>query len=322
MSVLIFVDHTDDGHIKKASHEAISYGAKIAEQTGDVAEAVVLGTVKEDLAALGMHGAKKVHHVQNDSLNVFDSQVQAKVIAQVAEQTGAKVIVFSNNSSGKSLAPRVAVRLKAGLVSGATALPDASNGFTVRKNVFSGKAFANVSINTGIKVISLNVNAFTITESDGTAEVVAFNASVDAPKLKVTGSTKTSGKVSLTEADVVVSAGRGMKGPENWAMVEELADTLGAALACSRPVADAHWRPHNEHVGQTGIAIAPNLYIAIGISGAIQHLAGVNRSKVIVVINKDAEAPFFKAADYGIVGDAFEIVPKFTQAVKKLKGIS
>ncbi|HWI90017.1 MAG TPA: electron transfer flavoprotein subunit alpha/FixB family protein [Flavisolibacter sp.] len=322
MSVLIFVDHTDEGHIKKASHEAISYGAKIAEQTGDVAEAVVLGKVNEDLAALGKHGAKKVHHVQNDNLNSFDSQVQAKVIAQVAEQTGAKVIVFSNNSSGKALAPRVAVRLKAGLVAGATALPDTSNGFVVRKNVFSGKAFANVAINTDIKVISLNVNAFTITEGEGSAEVVPFNATVDAPKVKVTGSTKTSGKVSLTEADIVVSAGRGMKGPENWGMIEELADTLGAATACSRPVADAHWRPHNEHVGQTGIAIAPNLYIAVGISGAIQHLAGVNRSKHIVVINKDPEAPFFKAADYGIVGDAFEVVPKLTQAIKKMKGIS
>jgi electron transfer flavoprotein alpha subunit len=322
MSVLIFVDHTDEGHIKKASHEAISYGAKIAAQTGDVAEAVVLGKVTEDLSALGQHGAKKVHHVQHENLNQFDSQVQAKVLAQVAEQTGAKVIVFSNNSSGKALAPRVAVRLKAGLIAGATALPETSNGFVVRKNVFSGKAFASVAINTAIKVISLNVNAFTITEGQGTAEVVPFAATVDAPKIKVTGSTKTSGKVALTEADVVVSAGRGLKGPENWGMVEELADTLGAALACSRPVADAHWRPHNEHVGQTGVAIAPNLYIAIGISGAIQHLAGVNRSKTIVVINKDAEAPFFKAADYGIVGDAFDIVPKLTQAIKKMKGIS
>jgi len=322
MSVLIFVDHTDEGHIKKASHEAISYGAKIAEQTGDVAEAVVLGNVNEDLAALGQHGAKKVHHVQHDNLDMFDSQVQSKLIAQVAEQTGAKIIVFSNNSSGKALAPRLAVRLKAGLVAGANSLPDTSNGFKIRKNVFSGKAFATVSINSDIKVISLNVNAFTITEGEGTAEVVPFNATVDAPKVKVTGSTKTSGKVALTEADVVVSAGRGMKGPENWAMVEELADTLGAALACSRPVADAHWRPHNEHVGQTGIAIAPNLYIAIGISGAIQHLAGVNRSKHIVVINKDPEAPFFKAADYGIVGDAFDVVPKLTQAIKKMKGMS
>jgi electron transfer flavoprotein alpha subunit len=169
-------------------------------------------------------------------------------------------------------------------------------------------------------VISLNVNAFPISQTEGQAEVVAFNATVDTPKIKTINTSKTSGKVSLTEADIVVSAGRGLKGPENWGMVEELADTLGAALACSRPVADAHWRPHNEHVGQTGIAIAPNLYVAIGISGAIQHLAGVNRSKVIVVINKDPEAPFFKAADYGIVGDAFEVVPKLNQAIKKLKG--
>ena len=320
MSVLIFVDHID-GHIKKASHEALSYGAKIAEQTGTTAEAVVLGTVTEDLAALGKHGVKKVHQVQNDSLKQFDSQVYTKVLAQVAEQTGAKVVVFSNNSSGKALAPRVAVRLKAGLAAGATALPDTSNGFTVRKNVFSGKAFANVSINSDVKVISLNVNAFTITEGEGVAEVVSFDATVDTPKLKTIDTTKTSGKVSLTEADIVVSAGRGLKGPENWGMVEELADTLGAALACSRPVADAHWRPHNEHVGQTGIAIAPNLYFAIGISGAIQHLAGVNRSKVIVVINKDPEAPFFKAADYGIVGDAFEVVPKLAAAIKKVKGV-
>jgi electron transfer flavoprotein alpha subunit len=321
MSVLIFVDHID-GHIKKASHEALSYGAKIAEQTGTTAEAVVLGSVNEDLSALGQHGVKKVHQVQNDNLKQFDSQVFAKVIAQVAEQTGAKLIVFSNNSSGKALAPRLSVRLKAGLVAGATALPDTSNGFTVRKNVFSGKAFANVRINSDVKIISLNVNAYTIFQGAGTAEVVAFAATVDAPKIKTVGSSKTSGKVSLTEADIVVSAGRGLKGPENWGMVEELADTLGAALACSRPVADAHWRPHNEHVGQTGIAIAPNLYIAVGISGAIQHLAGVNRSKVIVVINKDPEAPFFKAADYGIVGDAFEVVPKLTAAIKKAKGLA
>ena len=319
MSVLIFIDQID-GHIKKASHEALSYGAKIAEQTGTTVEAVVLGNINEDLPSLGQHGVKKIHHVQNDNLKQFDSQVYTKVIAQVAEQTGAKVIIFSNNSSGKSLAPRVAVRLKAGLVAGATALPDTTNGFTVRKNVFSGKAFASVSINSDVKVISLNVNAFTILQGQGSAEVVPFNATVETSKLKTVGSTKTSGKVALTEADVVVSAGRGLKGPENWAMVEELADTLGAALACSRPVADAHWRPHNEHVGQTGIAIAPNLYIAVGISGAIQHLAGVNRSKVIVVINKDPEAPFFKAADYGIVGDAFDVIPKLTAAIKKVKG--
>lgn len=321
MSVLIFVDHTD-GQVKKASHEALTYGAKLAAQIGVPAEAIVLGTVQEDLAALGKHGVKKVHQVQDAGLAQFDAGVYTKVIAQVAEAAGATVIVFSNNSSGKALAPRVSVRLKAGLAAGATALPDTSNGFTVRKNVFSGKAFANVSINTPVKVISLNVNAFTIEQGEGTAEVVPFTATVEAARLKSTGSTKTSGKVALTEADVVVSAGRGLKGPENWGMVEELADTLGAALACSRPVADAHWRPHNEHVGQTGVAIAPNLYIAVGISGAIQHLAGVNRSKVIVVINKDPEAPFFKAADYGVVGDAFEVVPKLTAAIKKLKGLA
>ena len=321
MSVLIFIDHID-GHVKKASLEALSYGAKIAEQTGDVAEGIVLGSPTEDLVALGQYGVKKIHHVQNDALTNFDAQTYTKVIAQAAQQIGAKLIVFSNNSSGKSIAPRLAVRLKAGLVSGAVALPDISNGFIVKKNVFSGKAFAHVAVKTDVKVITLNVNSFTISSGEGKADVVPFTTTVEAPKIKVVSSSKTSGTVLLTEADVVVSAGRGLKGPENWGMVEELAEALGAALACSRPVADAHWRPHNEHVGQTGVAIAPNLYIAIGISGAIQHLAGVNRSKVIVVINKDADAPFFKAADYGIVGDAFEIVPKLTQAVKKLKGIA
>ncbi len=320
MSVLVYIDHTDDGHIKKASLEALSYGAKIAAQTGDTAEGVVLGPVTEDLTALGKYGVKKIHQVKNDNLKQFDSGVYTKVMAQVAESTGAKTIIFSNNSSGKSIAPRLSVRLKAGLVPGAAALPETGSGFSVRKNVFSGKAYSMVSISTERKIISLNVNAFTIIEGEGTAEVVPFNATVDAPKVKTTGTTKTSGKVALTEADVVVSAGRGLKGPENWKMVEELGDLLGAALACSRPVADAHWRPHNEHVGQTGVAIAPNLYIAIGISGAIQHLAGVNRSKVIVVVNKDPEAPFFKAADYGVVGDAFEVVPKMIAAVKKIKG--
>ena len=267
----------------------------------------------------------------NDSLNHLDAQVYTRVIAQVAEATGAKVIVFSNNVDGKAIAPRLSVRLNAGLVSGAVALPDTSNarpddpvgrGFVVKKNVFSGKAFANVSVNTDIKIIALNPNAYKIVAGEGTAEVVPFNATADAGRVKVTGVTKASGEVPLTEAEIVVSGGRGLKGPENWGMVEDLAKSLHAALACSRPVADAHWRPHNEHVGQTGIAIAPNLYIAIGISGAIQHLAGVNRSKVIVVINKDPEAPFFKAADYGIVGDAFEVVPKITEAVKKLKGVA
>jgi electron transfer flavoprotein alpha subunit len=321
MPVLIFID-TADGHIKKASLEAMTYGAKIAEQLSTTAEGVVLGSVAEDLAALGKYGVKKIHHVSDDSLNHLDAQAYTKVIAQVAETIGANVIVFSNNVDGKAIAPCLSARLKAGLVMGAVALPDTSTGFVVKKNVFSGKAFANVSVNTAIKIIVLNPNAYQITATEGKAEVGEFNTPVDAPKIKITTSTKVSGEVPLTEAEIVVSAGRGMKGPENWGMIEELAKALHAATACSRPVADAHWRPHNEHVGQTGIAIAPNLYIAIGISGAIQHLAGVNRSKVIVVINKDPEAPFFKAADYGIVGDAFEVVPKFTAAVKRLKGIA
>lgn len=319
MSVLIFIDTAED-HVKKASLEALSYGAKVAAQLGTTAEGVALGKAPADLSALGKYGVKKIHHVNNSTLDHFDAQVYTNVIAQVAQASGAKVIIFSNNVDGKAIAPRLSARLKAGLVSGAVALPDTSNGFVVKKNVFSGKAFANIAVNTDVKIIAINPNSYKIEAGEGTAEVVAFNATVNDAKVKVTNVTKASGEVPLTEAEVVVSAGRGMKGPENWGIVEDLAKTLHAALACSRPVADAHWRPHNEHVGQTGIAIAPNLYIAIGISGAIQHLAGVNRSKVIVVINKDPEAPFFKAADYGIVGDAFEVVPKLTEAIKKLKG--
>jgi len=321
MPVLIFVDQAE-GHFKKASFEALTYGAKVAELTGTTAEAIVLGSMQEDLATLGKYGIKKVHYVADPKLDHLDAQVFTKVVAQVVEKIGATVIIFSNNVDGKSIAPRLSARLKAGLVSGAIALPDVSNGFVVKKNVFSGKAFANISLQTPVKIISLNPNSYKTVAGEGTAEVVAFNANVDAPKVKITATNKVTGEVPLSEAEIVVSGGRGLKGPENWGMIEELAHLLGAATACSRPVADTHWRPHHEHVGQTGLAIAPNLYIAIGISGAIQHLAGVNRSKVIVVINKDPEAPFFKAADYGIVGDAFEVVPKIIDAVKKLKGVA
>ncbi len=318
MSVLIFVDQSE-GHIKKASFEALTYGVKVAEQLGTTAEALVLGSVSDDLASLGKYGVKKVHQVNNASLNQLDAQVFAKVIAEAATQSGANVVVFSHNQTGKAVAARVAVRLKAGLVAGACALPDTTNGFVVRKTVFSGKAFANVSISSPVKVISLNPNSYTTIVGEGTAEVNQLSITVDAPKVKVTAVNKVSGEVPLTEAEIVVSGGRGLKGPENWGILLDLAKELGAATACSRPVGDAHWRPHHEHVGQTGVQVAPNLYIAIGISGAIQHLAGVNRSKVIVVINKDPEAPFFKAADYGIVGDAFEVVPKLTEEIKKLK---
>lgn len=252
-------------------------------------------------------------------LDHLDAQVYTGVIAQVVDQVSAGVVVFSNNLTGKSVASRLSARLKAGFVSGAISLPDLSTGFVVRKNVFSGKAFADVAIKTPIKIIALNPNAFAITTGEGLAEVINTDVTVANPKVKVTATNKVTGTVPLGEAELVISGGRGLKGPENWGMVEELATLLGAATACSRAVADAHWRPHHEHVGQTGLAIAPNLYFAIGISGAIQHLAGVNRSKVIVVINKDPEAPFFKAADYGIVGDAFEVMPKIIESVKILK---
>ncbi|RXK62058.1 electron transfer flavoprotein subunit alpha/FixB family protein [Lacibacter luteus] len=321
MSVLIFIDAAD-GHVKKSSFEALTYGALLAKQLGTSAEGVLLGTVADDVAALGKYGVSKIHHVANDALNHFDAQVYTKAIADVATAAGATVIVLSHNVTGKAVSPRLSARLKAGLVTGAVGLPDTSNGFVVKKAVFSGKAFAKIAINTAVKIVSLSPNSFQTVAGEGTAEVVAANVTVDAAKVKVTATNKVTGQVPLSEAELVVSGGRGLKGPENWGMVEELAGLLGAATACSRPVADAHWRPHHEHVGQTGGAIAPNLYVAIGISGAIQHLAGVNRSKVIVVINKDPEAPFFKAADYGIVGDAFEVVPKLIAEVKKLKGVA
>jgi electron transfer flavoprotein alpha subunit len=317
--VLIFADQTD-GQIKKQAFEAISYGAKVADQLGTSAEVLVLGTVAADqLAALGKYGAQKVHHADNASFNAFDAQVYAAAIADTASAAGAQVIVFSHTTSGKAIAPRLSTRLKAGLVAGAVALPDTSNGFVVKKSVFSGKAFAHVSVNSAVKIISLNPNAFGVQTIDSSAEVVATVITPVAGKIKVTATNKITDTVPLSEAELVVSGGRGLKGPENWHLVEDLAKEIGAATACSRAVADAHWRPHHEHVGQTGGAVAPNLYFAIGISGAIQHLAGVNRSKTIVVINKDPEAPFFKAADYGIVGDAFEVMPKIVDAVRKMK---
>ena len=316
--VLVYIDLVE-GKLKKSAFEVASYAAETAKLLGTNAYAIVLGNSTDDLTSLGKYGITKVHTVA--AATAFDAQVFTKVIADAATQLNATVVIFSNNLNGKAIAPRLSVRLKAGFVSGAVALPDVSNGFVVKKNVFSGKAFANVAIPTGVKIISLNPNSFNIVVVDGSAEVIAFATPVDASKIEITATNKVTGEVLLTEAEIVVSGGRGLKGPENWGLVTDLAKLLGAATACSRPVADIHWRPHHEHVGQTGIAIAPNLYIAIGISGAIQHLAGVNRSKTIVVINKDPEAPFFKAADYGIVGDAFEVMPKIIDAVRKLKGV-
>lgn len=317
MSVLIFVDQAD-GHIRKAAYEVLSYGAQVAKQLGTTAEALVLGSISGDLSALGKYGVTKVHQVNQESLNHVDTLVYAQVIADAVKATNATVVIFSHNPTGKAVAARVAARLQAGIVAGACALPDTSNGFVVKKTVFSGKAFANISITSPIKIISLNPNSVQPQAGEGVAEVATLPVSVQASKIKVTAVNKISGEVPLTEADIVVSGGRGLKGPENWGVLLDLAKELHAATACSRPVGDANWRPHHEHVGQTGVQIAPNLYIALGISGAIQHLAGVNRSKVIVVINKDPEAPFFKAADYGIVGDLFEVVPKLTEEIKKM----
>lgn len=318
MPVIIFTEHSED-KIKKSSLEAISYGVALAGKLNTEAIALVVGPTAATLSELGDFGIKKVVHANDSSIVTSDTKSMAAIIGQAVEAYQADIVVFSNTLTAKGVAPRLSVRMKAGLVTGAVALPDLSDGFSVRKTVFSGKAFADIQILSAKKIISLNQNAFEIIKSTGTAEVIPFTATNIPNSIKIKKINRVAGEISLAEADKVVSAGRGLKGPENWGMVDELAKLLGAATACSRPVADSNWRPHHEHVGQTGLSIAPDLYIAIGISGAIQHLAGVNRSKTIVVINKDPEAPFFKSADYGIVGDAFEVVPKIIEAVKQLK---
>mgnify|MGYP000054668840 CR=1 FL=1 len=321
MSVLIFIEHSE-GLIKKSAHEVLTYGAKLAAQLGTTAEGLVLGTVSENLNALGKYGVTKINQIKNESLNTIDSKLYAATIAEAVTLTGASIVIFSHTPTGKSIAARISAKLKAGLVSGAAALPDTSNGFIVRKSVFSSKAFANISINTAIKVISVNPNSISAEIGTGEATLNQLTINIGAPSIKIIAVNKITGEIPLTEADIVVSGGRGLKGPENWGVLLDLAKALGAATACSRPVGDANWRPHHEHVGQTGVQVAPNLYIALGISGAIQHLAGVNRSKIMVVINKDPEAPFFKSADYGIVGDLFEIVPQMTAEIKRIKGIA
>lgn len=310
--VLVFAE-SQNGGLKKAAFEAVTYGAKTASQMGVECVAITLGNV-EGAADLGLYGCSKVYNVANESLNAYDSQVFAKVISAAAEQIGASTVVMSHSSIGKGLLGRLAVRLDAASVSGANGLPSAD--FHVSKSVFSGKATADFALNAERKVISVMGNSIKPDASGSSVSVETLDVEVPASRTKVLEVSRQTGVTPLPEAEIVVSAGRGMKGPENWGIIEDLAGTLGATTACSRPVADSDWRPHHEHVGQTGIAIRPNLYFAIGISGAIQHLAGVNNSKVIVVINKDPEAPFFKAADYGIVGDLFDVVPKLNEALK------
>ena len=316
--VLLFAE-TQQGNFKKTTLEAATYAAKTAELLGVASAAIVLGEA-ENAAELGLYGIQKVYQVHHDHLKDFDNQVYAIVLSNAAQQLGASVIVLSHTSNSKALAGRLAARLNAASISGATSLPTLKDGVLhVRKGMFSGKAIAEYALKSEHKVITVMGNALQPIQQGVLASVETLSLEVPSSKIKVKEVKRVEGIVPLPEAELVVSAGRGLKGPENWGIVEELASALGATTACSRPVADAHWRPHHEHVGQTGVAIRPNLYIAIGISGAIQHLAGVNNSKTIVVINKDADAPFFKAADYGIVGDLFEVVPKFTEAVKKLK---
>lgn len=316
--VLVFAE-SPRGQFKKSAFEAVTYGKKVADALGTTCVALVLGTVNE-AGELGRYGASRVLHIADASFNHFDSQVCAAAIAEVAKQNGATVVILSHSSTGKSIAGRLSVRLDAGLVSGANSLPTANgDALRVKKSVFSGKAIAEYEITSTSKVISLMGNAVKPEVVGNPVSVETVEVPAIKGRIRVKSVKTQEGIVPLPEAEVVVSAGRGMKGPENWGMVEELATTLGATTACSRPVADAHWRPHHEHVGQTGIAIRPNLYIAIGISGAIQHLAGVNNSKVIVVINKDPEAPFFKAADYGVVGDLFEVLPRLNESFKKFK---
>lgn len=323
MSVLVYVENVE-GKFKKSTYEVISYARAVADQLGTTLTAISIGDVThDDLAGLGKYGAKKVLNVSNEKLKTFVNQAYAAVIAEVAKKENADVVVFSNSFSGKGLAPRIAVKLKAGLADGATDLPETDGGkFEVKKTAFSGKAFATVALTSEIKIIALNPNSYQVNETGATATVEGFEYSANDTDFKtmVKEIVRAADKVSLPEAEIVVSGGRGLKGPENWAMIEELADALGGATACSKPVSDAGWRPHEEHVGQTGIAVSPNLYIAVGISGAIQHLAGISSSKTIVVINKDPDAPFFKVADYGMVGDAFEIVPQLTKAIKAYKG--
>ena len=315
--VLVYAE-SPKGQFKKAAFEAVTYGYKVAQSMGTTCAAITLGTVA-DAAQLGKYGASKVYHINEDSLNHFDSQVYTAAIAGLAKNIGANVIIVNHSSTGKALLGRLAVRLNAGSVAGVNALPTVDGGFKVKKSVFSGKAIATYEIKSDVKVLSLLGNTLAPEVTGENAAVETRSMDLPAAKVSVKELKTTEGIVPLPEAELVVSAGRGMKGPENWGIIEELAQVMGATTACSRPVADSGWRPHHEHVGQTGVAIRPNLYVAIGISGAIQHLAGVNNSKVIVVINKDPEAPFFKAADYGVCADLFEVVPRLTAALKKFK---
>jgi electron transfer flavoprotein alpha subunit len=318
--VLVFAENSN-GKFKKAAYETVTYGRKTADMLGTDCVAVIIGQA-ENPGELGKYGASSVVNINHDHLNSFDSKNYASAIAQVAKAKSANVVILNQNTTGVNITGRIAVRLNASCVSGTNALPKVDgDSLIVDKNIFSGKAISLVSLSGDHKVISVIGNTIQPEELGSDCDVEQMDVELSAPSVTVVSrDQKTGGPAPLPEAELVVSAGRGMKGPENWGIIEDLANTIGATTACSRPVADTGWRPHHEHVGQTGVAIRPNLYFAIGISGAIQHLAGVNSSKVIVVINKDPEAPFFKAADYGVCADLFDVVPKLTAALKASQG--
>jgi len=321
MSVLIFVE-LDNGSVKKTSLEAVAYGAEVAKLTGTTATVLALG--KADSSALeqtGNFGATKVLHAAAEKLSHENSLAYADVLVQAVQQENSKIIIISKSGLGDAVAARASAKLKAGIVSGVTDLPVINERFSVKRSIYTGKAFSTVEMKSEVKILVVKKNAVEATEGSGSATVESFSPTLrDSDFQASVGQIeKASSELSLTEADIIVSGGRGMKGPENWQPLLDFAHALGAATGCSKPVSDLDWRPHHEHIGQTGIKVAPNLYIACGISGAIQHLAGVNGSKYIVVINKDPEAPFFKAADYGIVGDIFDVLPKLTKAVQELK---
>ena len=316
MSILVYTE-SENGTFKKSAFEVASYAKAVADQMGTTVTAVAVNV--SDVSQLGTYGVDKVLNVSNDNLKTFNAKAYASVLEQAAKQEAAKVVVLGQTADSKYLAPVLAVKLDAGYASNVVAVPTSTSPFTVKRTAFTNKAFNFTSIDTDVKIIGVSNNAFGIVENTANATSEDFSPSVEASGVTVDSVDKVTDKVTIADADIVVSAGRGLKGPENWAMVEELADVLGAATACSKPVSDLGWRPHSEHVGQTGKPVASNLYIAIGISGAIQHLAGINASKVKVVINTDPEAPFFKAADYGVVGDAFEVVPQLIEKLKAFK---
>ena len=316
MSVLVYTE-SEGGKFKKVALEIASYAKAVAEKLGTSLTAVTVNA--DDVSVLGQHGVDKVLKVNNDSLKEFNAKAYASVLEQAAKKEGTKVVVLSSSADSRYLAPILAIGLDAGYAPNVVAEPSETSPLTVKRTVFSNKAFADTKIETENKIIGLSKNAYGVKENQASAQVEDFNPDIPDMGVNVKSVDKATNKVTIADADIVVSGGRGLKGPENWGMIEELAEVLGAATACSKPVSDLGWRPHSEHVGQTGKPVASNLYIAIGISGAIQHLAGINASKVKVVINNDPEAPFFKAADYGVVGDAFEVVPALTEKLREFK---